>query len=181
MGKSDRLLLSQGVHLQLPCVRCCRRVSRAEDGAAVPASGAKVSSHESGCTRQVLPVTVAVVGPAPEASSYIPRTPADLRRPTPWINRGTSTASGPPGRLKSPREAAVDTRRDRPAPPAHLACSWWDLISGWARRSAVGTLASWSSVSYRAESANETKYFFVLWSVYFSIFFQVKTCTPTSM
>lgn len=142
--KSDCLPLSQVVHLRLPRDRCCWTVSRAEDGAAVPASCAKVSSHESGCTHQVLPVTraVAVVGPAPEASSYIPRAPADLRRSTPWINRGTSTASGPPGRLKSPRAAAADTHRDRPARPAPPACSWWDLISVWARRSAVGTLAS---------------------------------------
>lgn len=142
--KSDSPSLSQVVHLRLPRDRCCRTVSRAEDGAAVPASCAKVSSHESGCTRQVLPVTraVAVVGPAPEASSYIPRAPADLRCSTPWTNRGTSTASGPPGRLKLPREAAADTRRGRRAPPAPPACSWWDPISAWARRSAAGTLAS---------------------------------------
>lgn len=143
-SKSDSPSLSQVVHLRLPRDRCCRTVSRAEDGAAVPASCAKVSSHESGCTRQVLPVTraVAVVGPAPEASSYIPRAPADLRCSTPWTNRGTSTASGPPGRLKLPREAAADTRRGRRAPPAPPACSWWDPISAWARRSAAGTLAS---------------------------------------
>lgn len=121
-----------------------RQFVGAEDRAGVPASCAEDSSHESGCTRQVLPVTraVAVVGPAPEALSYIPRAPADLRCSTPWINRGTNTASGPPGRLKLPREAAVDTRRDRLAPPAPPASSWWDPIFVWARRSAVETLGN---------------------------------------
>lgn len=171
--ESDPLLLSQVVHLQLPRDRCCRTVSRAEDGAAVLASCAKVSSHESGCTRQVLPVTraVAVVGPAPEASSYIPRAPADLRCSAPWINRGTSMASGPPGRLKLRREAAADTRRDRRAPPAPPACSWWDLISVWARRSAVGTLASWSSVSWGHVGQLDCDFFFCLFFLPSSVFF----------
>lgn len=46
----------------------------------MPASCARVLSHESGCAPQALPVTraVAVVGPAQEALSYIIQAPADL-------------------------------------------------------------------------------------------------------
>lgn len=89
-----------------------------------------------------------LVGPAQEASLLITpgfHWPAPL---APWSNRETNMASGPPGQLRFPRAAAVDTHPDRLAPPAPLGFSWSGQIFVWVRRSAVETLVNWSLVSW---------------------------------